>query len=338
MPSITRRCGALRFLAALLSLAVLGLPLDGAAAKSRRPHAIDASTGFGPLPHIAPIPLSDPAATPVVTAPARFFTINNVLAKLDGVAPPSAAVRLAARDEGGNATDATVQVEPPQGGEPFGLFAFRAPDGALWSKWRGVENDIARDAETMAQCRGAPDTCARATTRFIALIDDARRLDGRARLDTVNRAVNAAIRYMSDMEQHGVPDLWSSPLASYTTGFGDCEDYAIAKYVALRLAGVSPDDLRIVLARDTAIREDHAVLAARDGGRWLILDNRRAELVDDGAVRHLMPLFAVDQGGVKMFAAPYVERAIGGAEANVAPATDDTASGSGGPGMLPVLM
>src|SRR5215469_6262120 len=265
MRPITRRCRALRFSAALLSLAVVAFASDGAAAKSRRPHPIDASTGFGPLPHIAPIPLSDPAATPVVTAPARFFTINKVLAKLDGAAPPSGAVRLATRDPG-SATD------------------------------------------------------------------------GRARLDAVNRAVNGAIRYMTDREQFGVEDLWSSPLASFRTGFGDCEDYAIAKYVALREAGVAAADLRIVLARDIAVREDHAVLAARLDGRWLILDNRRADLLDDGAVRNLMPLFAIGQQGVQMFAAPYVERTIGREGADLAPATADPMFGTGGAGMRPVLM
>ena len=66
---------------------------------------------------------------------------------------------------------------------------------------------------------------------------------GRARLDLVNNRVNDAITYKSDMAQWGVADLWSPPLAangtgSFNTGFGDCEDFAIAKYVALRAAGV----------------------------------------------------------------------------------------------------
>jgi len=337
MRPITRRCRALRFSAALLSLAVVAFASDGAAAKSRRPHPIDASTGFGPLPHIAPIPLSDPAAQPAVTAPARFFTINKVLAKLDGAAPPSGTVRLAARQEG-SASDAAAPVAPAQSSEPFGLFAFRAPESALWGKWRGVEADIANDLEAMANCRGAPEICAPATMRFIAVIDAARGLDGRARLDAVNRAVNGAIRYMTDMEQHGVEDLWSSPLATFTTGLGDCEDYAIAKYVALRQAGVAAGDLRIVLARDLTLREDHAVLAARLDGRWVILDNRRAELVDDNAVRNLMPLFAINHQGVQMFATPYVDRTPEGQGADVVPSTADPTFGAGGVGTRPVLM
>ncbi len=133
-------------------------------------------------------------------------------------------------------------------------------------------------------------------------------------------------------------DLWSAPLASFASGRGDCEDYAIAKYVALRQAGVAVEDIHIVLVRDTAIREDHAVLAARVNGRWFILDNRRADVLVDEASRHLMPLFAIDDRGVKLFAAPYASRAIEPNETQVVPATADIGSGSGGPSTQPILM
>ncbi len=85
-------------------------------------------------------------------------------------------------------------------------------------------------------------------------------------------------------------------------GAGDCEDYAIAKFVALRLAGVSPDDLRIVIMRDTVRGEDHAVAAARLDGRWLTLDNRRMAMVEDADIRNYRPLFVIDQSGVMRYA------------------------------------
>jgi len=72
------------------------------------------------------------------------------------------------------------------------------------------------------------------------------------------------------MAQHGVPDLWSGALATFSSGQGDCEDYAIAKYVILRAAGVPAEDLRIMLVRDLIAREAHAVLAAKINGKWLI--------------------------------------------------------------------
>ena len=83
---------------------------------------------------------------------------------------------------------------------------------------------------------------------------------------------------------------------------GDCEDYAIAKFVALRLAGIAPDDLRIVIMHDTIHGEHHAVAAARLDGRWLMLDNRRMAMVEDSDVRNYRPTFVIDQHGVMRYA------------------------------------
>ena len=333
MSAINRRA-APRLVTTVLAIAALAVACGGATASGRKPRAADQTTGFGELMRISPPPLSD-AVAPPAAAPARFFTINKVLAKVDGQrdGSPSDQVRVAARDD--TATDAPGTLPRRSGAEPFGMFAFRAPEGVLWTKWRGVATDIEKDAETMARCRASAAPCSPAATRFIAVIEEVRRHDGRARLETVNRAVNDAIRYTGDMEQHGVADLWSAPLATFGSGRGDCEDYAIAKYVALREAGVAAEDMRIVLVRDMAVREDHAVLAVREGGGWMILDNRSMAPIADSDVRNFMPLFALDQDGVKLFAAPYVERAIGN-DTGFVPASSD-AAGSGGPGMLPRL-
>jgi predicted transglutaminase-like cysteine proteinase len=106
---------------------------------------------------------------------------------------------------------------------------------------------------------------------------------------------------MSDLDQFGEIDVWSSPLVTLYHGAGDCEDYAIAKLVALRMAGIPADDLRIVVLADVISGEGHAVAAARLDGHWLILDNRHMALVEDVAVRNYRPLFVIDQSGVKRY-------------------------------------
>jgi predicted transglutaminase-like cysteine proteinase len=83
---------------------------------------------------------------------------------------------------------------------------------------------------------------------------------------------------MSDMKQWGVPDRWSSPLESLTTGRGDCEDYAIAKYVALVDAGIPKHDVKLVIVHNLAFDEDHAIVATRVDGEWIVLDNRSLAL------------------------------------------------------------
>ena len=255
--------------------------------------------------------------------PAMFFSINAVLAKLDGQRGRGpAAVRLAALPPSNFATDAqpSRKEAPPDGNEPFGLFTFRAPDGILWRKWRGVEADMAREQTVLDRCRADAESCPSYAAQFLRLIDAVKSKSGRARLDEANRAVNAAIRYVSDYAQFGEADRWSTPLATFATAQGDCEDYAIAKYVALREAGFSQEELRVVLVRDRAVRQDHAVLAAHLDDGWLILDNRRSELLADSDASSFTPLFAINHGGVQLFAAPYAKRPLLAAEVEAAPA------------------
>ena len=80
------------------------------------------------------------------------------------------------------------------------------------------------------------------------------------------------------------------------------------------------DDLQLVLVRDRAVRQDHAVLAARLDDHWLILDNRRSELMDDSDATSFTPLFAINHRGVQLFAAPYAKRPPLAGEVEAAPA------------------
>jgi predicted transglutaminase-like cysteine proteinase len=259
-----------------------------------------------------------------IRASATVFTINGVLAKLDrqrGRGPE--AVRLAALTPGGIATDALPAQPPglpPASSEPFGLFTFRAPDGLLWRKWRAVEGAMAREKTIFEQCRADAQACPPHAAQFLRLVDAVKSRSGRARLDEANRGINQAIRYVSDLSQHGEPDRWSTPLATFATAKGDCEDYAIAKYVALAEAGVPQNDLQLVLVRDRLVRLDHAVLAVRHEGHWLILDNRWSELTEDGDARRFTPLFAINHDGVHLFAAPYAKRIAPDDQREAAPA------------------
>src|SRR5216683_4365460 len=186
--------------------------------------------------------------------------------------------------------------------EPFGLFASPLSEGGLREKWLDVERKLDDERVQLALCDGDRERCVSpAALRFLAIVDSAKALEGRARLGEINRAINLAIRPMSDLAQYGAIDVWSSPLVTFTNGAGDCEDYAIAKFVALHQAGISPDDLRIVIMRDTIRGEDHAVAAVRLDGHWLTLDNRRMAMVEDAYVRNYRPLFVIDQHGVMQY-------------------------------------
>src|SRR4051794_37568769 len=184
---------------------------------------------------------------------------------------------------------------------PFGLPTTILSEGGLLDKWLGVQRRLDDEMVQLALCEGDREGCASpAALQFLAIVDAARAREGRARLGEINRAINLAVRPVSDLVQYGQLDVWTSPLATLARG-GDCEDYAIAKFVALRRAGIAPNDLRIVIMRDTVHGEDHAVAAARLDGHWLTLDNRRMAMVEDSDVRNYRPTFVIDQDGVKRY-------------------------------------
>ena len=197
--------------------------------------------------------------------------------------------------------------------EPFGLFAFAVSSGGLRQKWFALKEQLDDDMVQLALCDGDRDNCASpAALKLLAIVDQARTRDGRARLGETNRAINLAIRDAND----GMDDVWSSPLATFASGTGDCEDYAIAKLAALRLAGVATEDLRIVVVRDTSAGEEHAIAAAKLDGHWLMLDNRRMAMVEDDNARTYQPLFVLYQSAVMKYVDEPVRLSMAPAEAH----------------------
>jgi predicted transglutaminase-like cysteine proteinase len=255
------------------------------------------------------VPEAPRDSPPIQTSPpAKFFTINGVLEKLDRAqGRGKGAIRLASLRSSNSVMDARAALTQAAAGctEPFGLFTFRAPEGLLSRKWRGLQSDILKEEKVLDRCRADASDCPSYAAQFLRLINAIKSKSGRSQLEEANRGVNAAIRFVSDYAQYGEADHWSAPLATFATAKGDCEDYAFAKYVALRDAGFPSDDLRVIMGRDRTYRQDHAVLAARLDGRWLILDSLHAELIEDSRVPSLTPVFAIDHQGVLLLAAKY---------------------------------
>lgn len=231
--------------------------------------------------------------------------------------PDASRIRLVVIDP----SEAITRV-PSAHDEPFDLDAVRVQAGALWRKWSRLETAIRSERDMLEHCRNGTAPCPPAAESFLAIVAAGQAHTGRARLGQINRAINMAIRPMSDMVQHGVVDRWSSPLATLAAGLGDCEDYAIAKYVALVEAGVPQRDLRLVIVRDETANVDHAMVAAYLDGRWIALDNRHLVLVAIADLRRIVPLFALDAGGVKRFvpASTIVASAREPAQSNAVPA------------------
>jgi predicted transglutaminase-like cysteine proteinase len=172
--------------------------------------------------------------------------------------------------------------------------------GEVAAKWRAVETDIDREQEILSRCR-AGEACPVIAQELLDIVAEGAGRSGRARVGLINRAVDLAITPTSDEAQWGVADHWSPPFETLQSHRGDCEDYAIVKYVALLRAGLSHDDVRIVILQNILPKEDHAVVAARVDGQWLILDNRRLALVRDTEMIGSIPKFVLDEDGARRF-------------------------------------
>ena len=59
--------------------------------------------------------------------------------------------------------------------------------------------------------------------------------------------------------------------------------------------------MRLVIVRNLLRNEDHAFLLARVNREWMVLDNRWLALVPDSEVRQVIPLFVLDDSGVRAF-------------------------------------
>jgi predicted transglutaminase-like cysteine proteinase len=230
-------------------------------------------------------------------APAIVATIA---APAAGVASPpriplGALPHLAALDLGG------VARSLPLPNEPFSSATMPWFSGDIVNKWQDVAAQLRAEADVLAHCRETAADCPPAAQKFLAIVAAGRAQSGRARVGVINRAVNLAIRQTSDLKQWGVAEHWSAPLETLKTGRGDCEDYAIAKFAALIAAGVAPEDVKLVVVRDTVADDGHAVAATRVDGRWLILDNRWLALAEDRDLPRLAPQFVIDQTGVRTY-------------------------------------
>lgn len=216
-------------------------------------------------------------------------------------------------DELSNLPDQEMQ---PRLTEPFGRRASEPARGGLQKLWRSASKKLPGERRILALCRINAEKCPAAATRFLALINRAAEEDGWTRIAEINRAINLDIRPVSDITQYGSTELWPTPLMAFASNAGDCKDYAIAKYVALRELGFAEEDLRLVIVHIRGGDEYHAVAAVRFDNRWLVLDNRTSELKYDIDVADYDPKFVIDGDDVKGMTIPTPQVA----ERKVAPA------------------
>ncbi|WP_422045762.1 transglutaminase-like cysteine peptidase [Roseateles sp.] len=137
---------------------------------------------------------------------------------------------------------------------------------------------------------------------LLQMIERASAQDEETKLTTVNSYLNRRIEFRDDIEVWGKVDYWASPLEALDKGRGDCEDYAIAKYLSLVTAGVPVAKLRMVYVRATVGGRSlaHMVLAyyAEPNAEPLILDNLIGVVRPASQRPDLQPVFSFNSEGL----------------------------------------
>ena len=118
----------------------------------------------------------------------------------------------------------------------------------------------------------------------------------------VNSMMNAK-RYITDSKNYGQNDYWATPVEFFKRG-GDCEDYAIAKYTALRALGVPENRLRIAIVQDLQKNVPHAILIVYTDKGAMVLDNQIKSATKVERIRHYKPIFSINQNAWWLHTAP----------------------------------
>jgi len=138
------------------------------------------------------------------------------------------------------------------------------------------------------------------------MLEEARSLGEPEKLEAVNAFFNRRILFEDDMVVWQQADYWASPLEFMGRGAGDCEDFAISKYISLLLLGVPNERLRMIYVRasfggpNSRQSQAHMVLGyyAQPLAEPLILDNLIGSIRPAAQRTDLTPVFSFNNEGL----------------------------------------
>ena len=123
-------------------------------------------------------------------------------------------------------------------------------------------------------------------------LDHAKDSSDLEKLEAVNQFYNE-VRYASDMKVYNKRDYWATPSEFLGKDRGDCEDYVIAKYFALRYLNIPSEKLFFTYVKSTKFKEAHMVLTYYETPRSepLILDNNNRKIFPASKRKDLIPIY-----------------------------------------------
>jgi predicted transglutaminase-like cysteine proteinase len=128
--------------------------------------------------------------------------------------------------------------------------------------------------------------------KWVKFLISIKKKDRLTQVKAINQYMNKS-KYVQDSTNWGKKDFWATP-GEFMAKFGDCEDYAIAKFMSLRLLGFKDKDMRVVAVKDLNLKVGHAILVVFVEGQTLVLDNQIKQVIDAKKVRHYQPVFSIN--------------------------------------------
>jgi len=170
----------------------------------------------------------------------------------------------------------------------FGTKELHGTSLKQFPKWTGMMDRFAKELKSCP-----PNLCN--SKMWKAIVAQTKDLDLKTKLRTINSIMNGH-PYILDPVNWGVPDYWETPF-EFLRKNGDCEDYAIAKFYALRDSGVSTDQMRVVALMDLNLGLGHAILVVYVDGTPMVLDNQIQKVVPASSIKHYKPVYSVNDTG-----------------------------------------
>ncbi len=174
-------------------------------------------------------------------------------------------------------------------------------------QWSTVTARFAQQqSDPTALCAAGSDAAQCPAARWANLVAELGQLPLRERVARVNAAFNA-LPYVPAAQNWGDPLYWETPYEFLAKG-GQCEDYAIAKFLALAQSGVPESALRFVVVHDSVSHLDHAITLVTVDGEDMVLDNQVDAVLPAASVSRYTPYYSLNDGGIQVFAHPVADR------------------------------
>lgn len=127
-----------------------------------------------------------------------------------------------------------------------------------------------------------------------------------AKLRRVNDFFNRRTRFGEDSDIWGKQDYWATPLEVLGRAQGDCEDFAIAKYVTLKLLDIPAEKLRLTYVKariggpQSTVVQAHMVLSyyPAPDDEPLVLDNLISDIRPASRRADLTTIFGFNAEGL----------------------------------------